>query len=229
MSPEPRIQNWMKRLVGFFLVLVLYITFSGNLLAAVPTPTDPSADGPTPTPTPKSKVDYNLPYPGILPDSPLYFIKAVRDRVFEFFISDPVKKSEYYLLLSDKRLNTGLFLLDKGKTDQAVSTIEKGEKYLEKSLAEFDKSKAAGKDVAPVLAKLSLAVLKHEEVLNEILEKVPDSAKPGIRNALEKSQKGVERIKQLQEEKLEKIQPASPSQGGPQKNTEASPSSSKGK
>lgn len=207
----------IKRLVSFFLVLIFYVTLVGNALAVTPTPTEI----PTPTPTPKSKVDYDLPYPGILPDHPLYFIKAVRDRVFEFFVSDSVKKSEYYLLLSDKRLNMGLFLLNKGKTDQAVSAIEKGEKYLEKSLAEFEKAKAAGKDVTPALAKLSLAVLKHEEVLNEVLEKVPDSAKVGIRNAQEKSQKGIEKIRRIQEEKLEKIQP--------QEAVEASPSGSKGK
>ena len=55
----------------------------------------------TPTPTP----NYLLPYPGMLPDNPLYMLKAMRDRVINFLIADSQKKAEFYLLQSDKRLN----------------------------------------------------------------------------------------------------------------------------
>ena len=45
------------------------------------------------SPIPVQRVDYELPYPGLLPDSPLYFLKISRDRLIEFMIGDPIKKS----------------------------------------------------------------------------------------------------------------------------------------
>lgn len=158
---------------------------------------------PTPTPTPKPKVEYVLPYPGILPGHPLFFLKSLRDRLVEFFISDPLKKAEYHLLLADKWLNSGLFLLEQGKTDLAERAFAKGEKYLEDALGEAEKAQKAGKDTSALMSKLSLATLKHQEVLTEVLGKIPEPAKKGLQNALEKSQKGIERIREIQKKKIE--------------------------
>ena len=36
--------------------------------------------------TPQEKIAYNLPYPGLLPDNPLYLAKVVRDRIADFLI-----------------------------------------------------------------------------------------------------------------------------------------------
>lgn len=155
------------------------------------------------TPAGSAEIEYTLPYPGILPGHPLYFLKMARDRVLGWFITDPLKKAEYNLLMADKRLNSGLFLLEKGQTTLAESTFSKGEKYLEKALDEAQKAKAAGHDTTALMSRLSLATLKHQEVLSEVLEKVPEPAKAGIREALEKSQKGIERVREVQRKKLE--------------------------
>ncbi len=56
-------------------------------------------------------VDYTLPYPGILPDNPLYPLKAFRDRMVSVLIADPVKKSLFNLLQADKRLQSAVYLL----------------------------------------------------------------------------------------------------------------------
>jgi hypothetical protein len=61
------------------------------------------------------KVVYDMPYPGLLPDSPLYFIKIVRDRATEFFTRDNIKKANLYLNYSDKRAVMSLKLAEKGK------------------------------------------------------------------------------------------------------------------
>jgi len=36
-------------------------------------------------------VQYDLPYTGILPDNPLYFLKALRDNIYGMLITDPIK------------------------------------------------------------------------------------------------------------------------------------------
>ena len=60
--------------------------------------------------TPQEKVIYNLPYPGLLPDSPLYITKVIRDKITDFLTRDNLKKAELYLLYSDKRVSMSLVL-----------------------------------------------------------------------------------------------------------------------
>src|SRR5688572_14880920 len=51
------------------------------------------------------QIEYSLPYAGgVMPDSPLWPIKAARDRAWYIISLDPLKKSQLNLLFSDKRL-----------------------------------------------------------------------------------------------------------------------------
>jgi len=132
------------------------------------------------------KVEYSLPYPGILPDHPLYFLKVLRDRILDILIQDPIKRIEFNLLMADKRLNMGIFLMEKGKPVLAETTVSKGEKYFLKVIEEIKKAKDLGREVdQQLLAKLKTASFKHEEVILELLEKAPDEQKVGFNSSLE--------------------------------------------
>src|SRR3990167_744470 len=67
----------------------------------------------------KEKIQYDLPYPGILPDHPLYVFKTTRDKILEFFTRGNIKKAELYLLFSDKRAKMSQELAKKGKSKLA--------------------------------------------------------------------------------------------------------------
>lgn len=149
-------------------------------------------------------INYLLPYPGILPDSPLYKIKMFRDQIIAWFISDPLKKAEYYLLMADKRVSAGKMLVDYGKTDLGQETVGKGQAYLSLALELAAKAKSEGKDISSLMDKLDKAASKHLEVLEAVLEKAPDSAKKGLENAIENSQKGHDRVLEIMERKEEK-------------------------
>src|SRR3989344_991141 len=114
-------------MVGF-VVLVLSIMAAVNPL--VVSPHEEATSGGVLV----QKVEYYLPYPGILPDSPLYKVKALRDRISLWLITDPGKKAEKELLLADKRIGAAVALVDGGKDELAVSTATKGEKYLEQAV-----------------------------------------------------------------------------------------------
>lgn len=151
------------------------------------------------TPSPQAtasstKVDYYLPYPGILPDHSLYSLKMLRDRVWLFLTMDPVKKGELLLLFSDKRLGAGKALIEGGKTELGISTLAKGEKYLEQSIGQVEKARQSGKNAGALIGKLSGATLKHEEVLKELLIRVPEQSKPALQEALRYSQEGYQKI-----------------------------------
>lgn len=105
-------------------------------------------------------VDYPLPYPGMLPDNPLYFLKVVRDRAVTLVIRDPVKKGFYLLLLSDKRVAAGKMLLEKGKEGVGATTMIKAQDYFDQAV-----DIAAKQRNEDLLMKLAVAGAKHEEIL----------------------------------------------------------------
>lgn len=134
---------------------------------------------------PQQKILYTLPYPGLLPDHPLYIIKTVRDRVLDFTTRDTIKKAELYLVLSDKRAAMSLALADKGKQKMAVTTFEKGEKYFLKIPDLLKISKEQG--VSPsseFITKLKLSNAKHEEVGKTLLKKLNNGETGNINQAL---------------------------------------------
>jgi len=126
--------------------------------------------------TPETKVDYYLPYPGILPDHPLYWLKMVRDRVQLWLTTDSWQRGEKLLLYADKRLGAGWALIEGNKPDLGITTITKAEKYLEQAVNLAQKLGEGEKEVK-FKAKLAKAVKKHEEVLSLIKGKTEGGEK----------------------------------------------------
>jgi hypothetical protein len=137
---------------------------------------------PTPLPTPMPEIVYPLPYPGkILPDNWLWYLKASRDRVQYLITTDALKKADLALLYSDKRLAASLILMDAKKPDLAVSTLTKGEKYLELALIDEQIARKAGINTQDFLTKLGNASLKHRQIIEEkILPQMPEDLRPEV-------------------------------------------------
>jgi hypothetical protein len=142
----------------------------------------------------EEKADYFLAYPGILPDHFLYPVKMIRDRIWLWLTVEPKKKAELMLLFADKRLGAGKALIEGNKVDLGVSTLTKGEKYLQRAVAEIIKKDKEGNRI--LLEKLSLAALKHEEVLLELQEKVSGEAKGTLETILALTRQSQAQIEQ---------------------------------
>jgi hypothetical protein len=116
-------------------------------------------------------VDYYLPYPGILPDHPLYWLKMIRDRVQLWLTTQPLAKAEKLLLYADKRLGAGWALIEGNKQELGVTTLSKGEKYLTRAIAEAGKLGEGG-DETRFKERLGKGIRKHQEVLGLLKEKM---------------------------------------------------------
>ncbi|HZQ29952.1 MAG TPA: DUF5667 domain-containing protein [Patescibacteria group bacterium] len=137
--------------------------------------------------TSSATIDYQLPYPGILADNPLYNLKTLRDRIIDFFISDPLKKSEFDLLQADKRLSVGIALFDKGKQDLSETTISKGENYFEEALKNAKVVKGQGGELdAGFLTNLEQSSRKHEQVVKDLAAKSSGNVKKGFEKTLQR-------------------------------------------
>ncbi len=151
----------MRKII-FLIVIVLLFLSSTTSFAQENKESSPSA---------QIKVEYALPYPGLLSDSPLYFLKTTRDRIISFLISDPLKKAEFDLLQADKRLAAGIYLSNKNKYELAITTISKGENYFESSLQKAEEAKKQGIAVDSIASSLYHSSLKHQEIIKELEQK----------------------------------------------------------
>lgn len=116
------------------------------------------------------QIEYQFPFPGtVLPDSPMWSVKALRDKIWYTLTTDHLKKAEMALLFSDKRLQISQTLFQNKKPDIALSTLSKGEKYLETAVSEEAKAREKGIDTASFLSKLATASLKHRQIIEENL------------------------------------------------------------
>jgi len=129
-----------------------------------------------PSPSP---ISYELPYPGLLPDNPLYSLKALRDRIVGFLISDPIKKTEFDILQADKRLSVGIYLFDEGQTKYTLSesTISKGENYFNEAIRSLVLAEKEGRDVSGMALHLKMSLSKHDEVIKDLAQKTTGKLK----------------------------------------------------
>ncbi len=125
------------------------------------------------------KIDYSLPSVGAVgPKHPLWPLEVGRDKIWLFINRDYLRKAEIALLLADKRLSYADHLMGEGNVEFSMSVARKSEMYLEESCKYLEKAEEHGANVLDFTEKLSLASLKHREVLETMLTHAPEDAKP---------------------------------------------------
>jgi hypothetical protein len=132
---------------------------------------------------------YDLPYPGLLPDHPLYFLKMLRDKIIGFFISDPIKKAEFDILQADKRLNGAIYLFYKKSSEKdelAISTISKGQNYFNDALVKIKLAKQQGINISDITTKLKSSLKGHGLTLKNLEDKVSEKTKKELKVSQER-------------------------------------------
>jgi len=167
-----------------FLLALTVLSVSILRCSSIKTYVFSAAPSPTPEAGSEKKeilIDYVLPYQGkIYPDSPLWFVKVIRDRLWYGVTTNSSRKAELLLLFADKRLLAAKVLFEKDKPSLAVTTLTKAEKYLERAVQMETKNRQAGIDNKEFLTRLANASLKHWQVIEEILIVAPEDAKPEV-------------------------------------------------
>lgn len=155
--------------IGVFVFFLLFVTH-----------TFAQTSMPTPTPQP---VAYTLPYPGLLPDNPLYKLKAFRDWLVSVLIADPLKRASFDILQADKRLVAAQALLqeDPPKNDLALETLSKGENYFFQAIAQTKQARQQGIRVYDTVQQLQLSNAKHLEIILEMEQGKKGSFLQGLR------------------------------------------------
>jgi hypothetical protein len=152
----------MKKYTTYFLLMLFFALHSSIALAYTTSPT--------------SVIDYQLPYPGILPDSPFYTLKIIRDKITGFFISNPLKKAEYSIDISDVRMSAALALSDEKKDPSLIKkTISSSQDYLKEAALNTKMAKDQGINIQDISKKLNQAKHKHQEIIDQIKKQGTDN------------------------------------------------------
>jgi len=144
-----------------------------------------------------------LPAAGITPDSWMYRFKRFFEGIDLFFTFDDVAKAEKYLKYAELRLTEAKEMAEKGKPEFVDDLIEEYEDNLEKANEISKIAQQVGKNVTKVTELVAVATSIHVDVLENVLEKVPEQAKPSIQRAITSSKRGNEEALNV----LEKARP----------------------
>ncbi|MBW2979756.1 S8 family serine peptidase [Candidatus Woesearchaeota archaeon] len=144
-----------------------------------------------------------LPAVGITPDSWMYGFKRFFEGIDLFFTFDDVAKAEKHLKYAELRLAEAKEMAEKGKPEFVDDLIEEYEDNLEKANEISKIAQQLGKNVTKVTELVAVATSIHVDVLENVLEKVPEQAKSSIQRAITSSKRGNEEALKV----LEKAQP----------------------
>ena len=160
----------MKKILIILILFFCALNFSNKASAQEITVPIPSTEiTVTPAPTSES-VDYELPYPGILPNSPFYTLKLIRDGISDLLISDLLEKSNFYLVQADKRLAAFAVLSENGNAQLGEETLSKGIDYLEKSIEKMEEGEKEQRNVMDVYGKINSSLEKQKEEIEKRIE-----------------------------------------------------------
>jgi len=104
----------------------------------------------------------------------------IRDRIWLWLTVDAAEKSQRLLLYADKRLGAGKVLVEGNKVSLGMTTLWKGEKYLDQAADLVLTAKEKGFNINSASEKIKTSSLKHEEILLELKEKVNGEGKTAL-------------------------------------------------
>ncbi len=193
----------MKKIIAFFLVAFFLCTTAVSALS------NNLAEEKTTAPVVTETPDYDLPYPGMLPDHPLYKIKTLRNKIILFLIRDPLKKAAKHLEMADKEFYAALKLAEKDKLPLAQHTAFKAEHHMTLLVTEIKNAVYYSNQEFPqdLAQRAHQAAEKHQGVLAGIMSRANEEQKKTLITIQEFSLRNDEGLTKLQEElELEKLE-----------------------
>lgn len=140
---------WVGLILGF---LLLFFTVHGVLASST----------------------YILPYPSFMPGHRLYRAEQILDILRRFWAFGNFSRHQYELGMADKKLVEAKTLFEYGQYFLATRALVDSNQHWQKATDCLKEAKDEGKNISQKLANFQAAADKHQEVLNELLAKLPE-------------------------------------------------------
>ncbi|MEM5766286.1 MAG: DUF5667 domain-containing protein [Candidatus Aenigmatarchaeota archaeon] len=146
-----------------------------------------------------------LPKPGILPDHPFYPVKTFLERARLWLTFDPEARARFHTFLAEQRLAELNAIITQGKWQYVERLRYEYERELGKADDETGRTFGLGKNATTLLEHVCNMTYKHTAVIERVLSKAPEVAKPGLEKAINASIKGHERCLERVEELINRV------------------------
>ncbi|HLA04066.1 MAG TPA: DUF5667 domain-containing protein [Patescibacteria group bacterium] len=112
-----------------------------------------------------------LPHVRFLPSNPLHFFISVKENITRFFNASSIKRAEFDLALSGKRLKEAYLLTEKNDVKNASKALYRYSRRLEKLREQMEKAKNQNQVVVELSEKIADDMAMHERFLYAISQK----------------------------------------------------------
>jgi formate dehydrogenase maturation protein FdhE len=126
--------------------------------------------------------------PGITPDSIFYGLDKAFEKVQLALEKDEIAKAKLHLEFANERVAEARSMADSDKLEYIPDLAEQYRTNIDAYQVLVETAQDLGQDTSDVDELVATATSIHIAVLEEVLEKVPEQAKPAIRNAINQSE-----------------------------------------
>ena len=174
------IQTKKKFFLSLLFVSLIFVAYSPRLAEAEEAATTP--EGPT---------FYQIGEvytPRLLPGSPWYFLKTIRDNLILMLTFDEAKKAALELTQANKRLLEVQRVCELGDCGSVNSWVDKYEVRMGKVAAALETLEGQGLDVAAFVEEAEDNLSRQQLVLERLYQLAPEAARGGLLQAKERVQ-----------------------------------------
>lgn len=125
-----------------------------------------------------------------LPDDPIYLAKRHIETARLNAAVDPLEKADLHTEFAQRRLAEINSMVTRGKPEFVGDLVRDYENAMTGATDEINRARSQGKNVSEALRAVERSTSKHTEVLTNLLDKVPEDAKPAIRRSIAVSRQG---------------------------------------
>jgi hypothetical protein len=169
----------MKKILA--IVLALSMMLSIPAFADTTTTTQTSATEATTTLTTTTLVQNA----GITPDSALYALDKLIEKIQIAIITDAVKEADLIANIAQERLAESEAMADKANVELAQKALEEYQVDLEKAVAMIETAMEDGKEVSGVMKSINDANLEDAVVVTKILASIPEEFRAEVKAGIE--------------------------------------------
>jgi len=127
-----------------------------------------------------------------MPGDALYPLKLGTEQARLVLSRSDTSKAELYLTFANRRVEEMATLAERGRPEKVNIAANGYDGAIGMAIGKMEEARGKGLAIADISELVAEATLKHLEVLEGLLETVPDEAVPGIEKAIEVSMTGQE-------------------------------------
>ncbi|MGB7606418.1 MAG: DUF5667 domain-containing protein [Lutisporaceae bacterium] len=124
--------------------------------------------------------------PGITPDSILYSLDKLMERIQLVLITDAVKEAETLAKIAQERLAESNAMAEKSEIELTQKALEEYKTNLSQAVTLIETAMADGKQVANAMEDINDANLKDAAVVEKILASIPEQFREEVKVEIEK-------------------------------------------